>query len=506
MFVAPPLVGPRDEGSSAESPAKIVWGLAWPAVVLNSLQVLNNILDRGFIGRLEPSALAAQSASMNVMFLMFSLAMALATAATALVSRAFGAKDDATLHAANRQCLSLSAALGLALMFGTWLIAPVAARGLLPHQDSRAIDLMVGFLAIYATALPALNFIQVFAGSLRGVGDTRSPMRISGLQILLHVILSFFLIFPTRSIGSVTLPGADWGLFGAAAALSISAWMAATAYMLLSPRTPLGPAWNVVWPTITWVRRILRIAVPAAAMSVLRVAQLAVFTIILKETTTPQAAAALAAAGGAWMASVAAIVQSPVDIWIPAYQSLITPAAAAIGAMGVGFALESIMFMPAFGLSVAAATLVGQSLGMRSPERAERLAWTASHHAGIVTLILSAPIFLLAEPITSLLVPNNQWVADQAVSLIRWLCVTEVGFAYAVVLTGAMQGAGDTVRPLGITVLSLWFLRIPMASLLALTLGLGAAGAWIAMGVSQFLNGVFCALVFRTGRWKAQKV
>ncbi|MCX7799026.1 MAG: MATE family efflux transporter [Fimbriimonadales bacterium] len=480
--------------------------MAWPAVALNSLQVFNNILDRGFIGRLEPSALAAQSASMNVMFLMFSLAMALATAATALVSRAFGAKDEATLHSANRQCLALSAVMGLLLMLGTWLIAPWAARGLLPPQDARAIELMVGFLAIYATALPALNFIQVFAGALRGIGDTKSPMRISGLQIVLHVLLNFLLIFPTRRVGGLLLPGAGWGLYGAAAALSISAWIAAAVYLLFSPRTPLGPAWHAEWPVLGWVRRILRIAVPAAAMSVLRVAQLAVFTIILKETTSDEAAASLEAAGKAWLASSAALLQAPVDLWLPASQSLITPAAAAIGAMGVGFALESIMFMPAFGLSVAAAALVGQSLGMRSPERAERLAWTASHHAGLVTLVLSAPIFLLAGPITSILVPDNQWMADEAVSLIRWLCVTEIGFAYGVVLTGAMQGAGDTVRPLWLTIVSLWFLRIPMVFLLALPLGLGPTGAWIAMGVSQLLNGVFCALVFRTGRWKTQKV
>jgi putative membrane protein len=99
-----------------------------------------------------------------------------------------------------------------------------------------------------------------------------------------------------------------------------------------------------------------------------------------------------------------------------------------------------------------------------------------------------------------------EWVAAEAVSLIQWLCVTEVGFAYGVVLTGAMQGAGDTTRPLWLTVISLWFMRIPMAYVLALLLGMGPVGAWIAMGVSQLLNGVLCALVFRTGRWKTQKV
>lgn len=500
-----PAGDPRSRTSS-ENAAKVVWALAWPAVALNSLQVFNNILDRGFIGRLEPSALAAQSASMNVMFLMFSLAMSLATAATALVSRAFGARDERTLHEANRQCLSLSAALGLALMAGTWFIAPLASKALLPPQDRRAVELMVGFLALYATALPALNFIQVFAGSLRGIGDTKSPMRISGLQILLHVLLNFLLIFPTRRVGPIVVPGADLGLYGAAAALSISAWIAAGVYLLFSRKTVLGPAWRLAVPSPLWTRRILRIAVPAALMSVLRVAQLAVFTIILKATTTPLEAALLDATRQTALAALAAAPIGFLDSWGTALGTLVTPASAAIAAMGVGFALESIMFMPAFGLSVASAALVGQSLGMGSPSRAERLGWTASHHAGLVTLVLSAPIFLLAEPITALLVPDNRLIATEAVSLIRWLCVTEVGFAYGVVLTGAMQGAGDTTRPLWLTVVSLWLIRIPMAFGLSLTLGMGAVGSWIAMGVSQLLNGVLCAIVFRQGRWKTKKV
>ena len=492
--------------SASENAAKVVWALALPAVALNSLQVFNNILDRGFIGRLEPSALAAQSASMNVMFLMFSLAMSLATATTALVSRAFAARDERTLHEANRQCLSLAAFLGLALMVGTWLIAPFAARALLPSQDRRAVELMVGFLALYATALPALNFIQVFAGSLRGIGDTKSPMRISGLQILLHVLLNFLLIFPTRKVGLIVVPGSGLGLYGAAAALSISAWIAAGVYLLFSRKTVLGPAWRLVLPRPSWVHRILRIAIPAAVMSVLRVAQLAVFTIVLKATTTPLQSSLLDVARQTALAGVVAIPAGALGSWVGAVGTLVTPASAAIAAMGVGFALESIMFMPAFGLSVASAALVGQSLGMRNAARAERLAWTAAHHAGLVTLVLSAPIFLLAEPITALLVPDNRLIAAEAVSLIRWLCVTEVGFAYGVVLTGAMQGAGDTTRPLWLTVVSLWFVRIPMAFGLSLVLGMGPVGAWIAMGVSQLLNGVLCAIVFRQGRWKTKKV
>ena len=92
------------EARVAENPTRVVWALAWPAVALNSLQVINTLLDRFFIGHLEPAALTAQGASQNVMFLMFSLAMALGTASTALVSRAFGAEDVPGYRIGARQC------------------------------------------------------------------------------------------------------------------------------------------------------------------------------------------------------------------------------------------------------------------------------------------------------------------------------------------------------------------------------------------------------------------
>src|SRR5437763_10339149 len=103
------------EARVAENPTRVVWALAWPAVALNSLQVINTLLDRFFIGHLEPAALTAQGASQSVMFLSFSLAMAIGTAATAIVSRAYGAGDHGGYRMGARQArnLQLSARTGV---------------------------------------------------------------------------------------------------------------------------------------------------------------------------------------------------------------------------------------------------------------------------------------------------------------------------------------------------------------------------------------------------------
>lgn len=470
-LAAPSTLENDDPGafdSPEENPSKIVWNLAWPAVALNSLQVVNSLLDRGFIGHLEGAALTGHGASLNVVFLTISLSMTLATSATALVSRAYGAGRHDEVQTASRKCLSVSIIAGAFLAVLTAATAPLASRALLPPADVEAIAQATRFLAIFAAGLPAFFVIQSLAGSLRGVGDTKSPMVISGLQILLHMTLNFLFIFPARTTeAGWTIPGLGWGLVGAAAALATSAWLSALAYMAHVRSTPLCDAWRVTVPAKEWVVRILRIALPAATMAVLRVGSLTAFTLVLK-----------AVANGS----------------------------TAIAAMSIGFAIESIMFMPAFGLSVSASALVGQSLGMGKPERAERLGWTAGHHAAFVIGVLVVPLFFAAPGIAHVILGGKEAMAAEASLLIRTLCVTEVFFGYAMVLVGAMQGAGDTRSPMWITIVSLWGLRVPLAFALAIPLGVGSFGAWLAMSISQAVQGLLAMAAFKKGAWKTQEV
>ncbi len=457
-----------EESSILEvSPSRTVWALAWPAVALNSLQVVNTLLDRFFIGHLPASALTAQGGAINVMFLMFSLAMALGTSATALVSRAFGAQEPIEVRIASRQNLSLAVLAGLFFAVLTALVAAFSSRAILPVTDPEAIRSMTSFLIVYGLGLPGIYVVQVLAGSLRGVGDTKSPMVISGIQIFLHMSLNCVLIFPTHQFLGFTIPGANMGLDGAAAALAISATVSAVGYLAYAGRTPLGRVWNVRLPTREWTERILKIAFPAALMAVLRVASLTAFTLVLKG---------------------------------------VADASVAIAAMSIGFGVESIMFMPSFGLAMAAASLVGQNLGAERPEKAEELGWIASHHGAIVTGCLAAIIFGAAPSIAHTMLDGKPEIVAETVWLIRALCFSEIFLAYAMVTMGAMQGAGDTVRPMWISIGCMWGLRVPLAYILAIGLGYGAAGAWLAMTFSQAIQGVMSIVAFKQGRWKTVKV
>jgi putative MATE family efflux protein len=352
---------------------------------------------------------------------------------------------------------------------------------ILPKSDPRAIILMAQYVSIFALSLPAFFVIQALAGSLRGIGDTKSPMVLSGIQIMLHMCLNFLLVFPSRHVLGVQMPGAGWGLAGAASALTISTCVSAIGYVLWVRNTPLRNVWSARLPSLDWATRILKIAIPAAVTSTLRVLSMTTFTLVL----------AMTASGSV-----------------------------AIAAMSTGFTIESVMYMPSFGLAAAAGALVGQSLGANRPDRAERLGWIAAHHAALVTAALAIPLMIWARPVASLLLENKPDMIAQSALLLRYLCATEVMFAYAMVANGAMQGAGDTVRPMWISILSLWLIRVPMAFLVVLPagqqlfggvslpvgLGLGSAGAWLTLSFSQGIQGVLALVLYGQGRWKTQRV
>lgn len=437
------------------------------------LQVVNSLLDRYFVGHLPQDALTGYGSAASLMFLLFSLGVALGTAPTAIVARAFGAGNMDEARLANRKAFGVAIALGfLVAALAIPLLRP-AAMALTPRGADEAQRQFLAFMQVYCVMLPATFIIQSLAGTLRALGDTKSPMVISGVQILLHIGLNFVLINDRHVLFGVEIPGLGWGLVGSAAALAISGWLAAIAYVLWVARTPLGPCWIGAMPDLGWVKRLLRIAAPAAVNALVRVSSFAALTVVL--AMTPAGKEALAA-------------------------------------LPVGIAVEAIAFMPAFGLAVSAQALVGQSLGMGKPERAMRLGWLAAHHSAVVSLVFSALLVAFARPIAeSMLSEQSRQVVDIAVQYIIWISLTEVMFSYAVVLFGAMQGAGDTVAPLWLTVIFQWLLRIPLAAFLALTLGgaglaLGALGVWLAMSISQTVQGLASMWVWQRGAWALREV
>lgn len=469
------------EGLSDRPLREIIWSLAWPAVALNMLQVLNTLLDRFFIGHLSAASLTAQISGMNVIFIVSSVAMGISTAATALVARFYGAREHADMQLAARQCLNFSLVSGLVASVVTILLARPSAYAMLPPPqhpvDRQAIEIMVGYVSVYGCGVIAVFISQTLAGAMRGVGDTRSPMVLSGIQIVLHMALNCLLVFPpSQSVVQFSFQGVHYrvgaglGLMGAGIALSGSTWISAVAYLAYAGKTKIGPVWRMRLPDSMWVKRIMNIANPAAANQFFRVLSQATFNLILARL--PDSAVA----------------------------------AQSIAGMGVCFSIEQIMIMPAGGIGAAAATLVGQSLGGHRPDRAERYGWICGIGGFVVTGLLSIFLYFSGPAIFHLIITQDPQAIPCGVWLLRGFCLVEAVYAFAMVLFAAMQGAGDTRRPTIISLVCLWGVRIPAGFLLALPFGFGAYGAFLAMVVSQGLQGIFAFFAFRGGAWKKMRV
>lgn len=444
---------------------KTVWELAWPIIALNSLQVVNSLLDARFISSLGDDALNASGAAQSLVFLFVSLAFAVGVGATALVSRFYGSGETESLLKASRQTTTLALLLGILISIIGYFSLPYVC-GLFVQPGGAAYREMLRYLGPLMVGIPAVYVFNNLASSLRAISNTKTPMVVSGIQILIHMALNFVLIFPPRELMGVTIPGANLGIAGAGWAFSISAWCSALLYFPASGRTILGPTWKLQKPDLSWVSRTLKIALPASLMTIIRVSSFAVFSMALKHTNEGEAA---------------------------------------LGAMRVGIAMESIAFMPAFGFSMAASALVGQSLGRKDPDSAERLAWSATNQAVIVMSVMAVVFFVFAPQFAAFFIerPDQQAIA---ISYMRIIALTEPLFGYAMVLTGAHQGAGDTGRPTWANFISSWVLRVPLVYIFAVGMKLGSTAAWVAMAVTQAVNGAIMIYLFRQGTWKDKSV
>ena len=448
----PPAATPRDVH-------RIVWSVAWPSVLTFSLMTSNSILDRIFVGWLGRDALAAVGVGGQVLFLLVSVSMAITTGTTALVARFVGAEELRDARRATGQSLALGVVTGVLGMAAGYAgtAALLGALGIAPEAE-RACRAFLHTALLGAVPMFVLN---VLSAAFRGLGDTRTPLKVMLAANAVHLLGDW-----TLMLGHWGFP--PLGVAGGGIAMSVSHAVALALMWRYLRRSPLRGADAVAMATLRldWARRILRIGVPAAMTALLRTTSLMGFTKILvltREGTN------------------------------------------AVAALPIGLTAESIAFMPGFGFSVAASALVGQGLGAKDARGAERYGWSATWMAVLTMSAMGAVFYLAAEPFARLFTTDPR-VLPVAVSYLRIMAVSEPFLACGMVLTGALQGAGDTLRPTVLTAITFWGLRIPLAYALAIGLGMHASGAWAAMAASTVVGGLVTVQLFRDGRWKRVRV
>ena len=154
---------------------------------------------------------------------------------------------------------------------------------------------------------------------------------------------------------------------------------------------------------------------------------------------------------------------------------------------------------------MAASALVGQYLGKKDPAGAERLAWSATNQGVFIMTVMAAVFFVFAPQFAAFFI-EQQAQRDIAIAYMRIVAITEPLFGYAMVLTGAHQGAGDTGRPTWANFISSWVLRVPLVYIFAVGMKMGSTAAWVVMAITQAVNGLIMIYLFKRGKWKEKTI
>ncbi|HMK23704.1 MAG TPA: MATE family efflux transporter, partial [Terriglobales bacterium] len=191
--------------------------------------------------------------------------------------------------------------------------------------------------------------------------------------------------------------------------------------------------------------------------------------------------------------------------WIGLVRIVSTFGAAAVAGYTIAIRILIFVILPSWGLSNAAATLVGQNLGAGKPERAEASVWRTGIYNMLFLGSVGVLLILFAEP-TVRLFTHDPEVVPLAASSLRILSYGNIGYAYGMIMLQAFNGAGDTITPTWVNLFGFWFLEIPVAYWLAISMNLQSKGVYFSIVIAEGSIALAGILLFRRGRWKQQKI
>ncbi|HEY0780143.1 MAG TPA: MATE family efflux transporter [Gemmatirosa sp.] len=431
--------------------------LAVPMVLEMAMESVFAVTDAYFVGRLGADALATVGLTESMLAVVYALAMGLGVGATAVVARRVGEKDPAGAARAAGAAVAIGIALSVVLGAAGAALAPrlLALMGAPPGVLATGTT----YARVMLGGEASIILLFVANAIFRGAGDAAIAMRTLWVANAINIVLGPLLIF-----GPGPFPAL--GVTGAAVATTIGRSTGAlyALWRLTRPTSRVHVARRDFALDRGVVRRIVDVAGAAAAQSMIGTAS-----------------------------------------WIGLVRVVATFGATALAGYTITMRVIVFAILPAFGLSNAAATLVGQSLGARDPARAERAVWTTGRYNAAFLGVLSL-LFVFAAPALVGVFTRDPGVLRYGADGLRVVAAGFVLYAYGLVLTAAFNGAGDTRTPTVLNLVVFWLFEIPVAYVLARTFGMGPHGVFVAIALAFSLLAVASAAVFRRGGWKRSVV
>lgn len=436
---------------------RAVFLLAVPMMLELVLESLFAVVDIYFVARLGPSAVATVGLTESYLFLLYSVGMGLAMAVTAIVARRVGERrpDDAALSAVQAIGVALLASLPFAVVGIVWaqdLLRLMGADEWAVTQGYRYTQWMLGSNAV-------ILLLFVINAIYRGAGDAAIAMRVLWVANGLNIVLDPILIFGFGPIPAMGIEGAAIATaIGRGAGVLLQLWLLFRG----GRHIRVGRA-HLAWHGQT-------------ALNIVRTSLGGIAQMIVATTS-----------------------------WIFLMRILADISSEAVAAATIAIRLMMFTLMPAWGLSNAAATLVGQNLGAGRPDRAEAAVWSIGWMTVLFTLAVSVLFFFRHDALIALFSDDATVIAIGG-EWLRILSYSYVVYGWWMVSVQAFNGAGDTVTPTRINLVFFWLIQIPLSYLLALPLGWAHSGVFWGVFVSETGVGLFTLWLFSRGGWKSVKV
>ncbi len=431
--------------------------LSVPMVLEMVMESIFAVVDVFFVSRLGADAIATVGLTESMLSILYAMAMGLSIGAMAMIARRTGEKDAEGAARIAVQAIGLGILVSIPIAVVGVLFAPQMLKLMggspwVVEHGYRYTQLMLGSNGI-------ILLLFLINAIFRGAGDAAVAMRVLWIANSLNILLC-----PCLVLGLGPFP--ELGVMGAALATTIGRGVGV-----------LYQLYRLFWRggRLKVRREHVRLE-PATLLAMVRLSGSGMLQMLVSTTS-----------------------------WVFLVRIVAVFGSAAVAGYTIAMRIVLFAILPAFGMSNAAATLVGQNLGAQRPERAEQAVWRTGFYNMVFLGGLGLLFLLFAEPLIATFTQEAE-VARNAVRCLRVVSAGFLFYAYGMVVTQAFNGAGDTLTPMVLNLVCFWVVELPVAYVLSGPLGMGPTGAFLSVTIAFSLVAVLGAAVFRRGRWKLRRV
>jgi len=428
--------------------------LALPIILTNLLQSGYQLTDAFWVGRLGGEAVAAVSVSFPIIFLMIALGAGFSIAGSTLIAQYIGAKNENMVNHVTAQTLLMVVVSAATLGLIGFIFAPNILN--LMGVEPEVFDKALGFLRVSFVGIIFMFAFASFQSIMNSIGQTKIPTLIVTGTVLLNLVLDPLFIFGWGPIPASGVMGAAFATLGTQFLASVIGLI-----ILLGGKYGIKLQWKDFKPDLSFIKKAFRLGLPAS----------------IEQSTR-------------------ALGFSALTFLVASFGTL------SVASYGVGGNITMVIIIPALGLSIAIAILVGQNIGAGNIARAEKIA-RLGQWVSFTTLTLCGLItFIFASSIARFFIPNDPAIILEGARFIRIMSLSFGFIGVQMAINGVLRAAGNMFTPMMMTLVSQWVVLFPIAYFLSKQTELGVTGLWYAFPLSNFIMMVIAIIWFKRTSWQ----